>query len=70
VNLDYELNLTDPVVLLNALFLDEEILCPEAGDFNEDAQVNVSDAVAILNHLFLGGRRPAPREVLCGASGE
>jgi hypothetical protein len=55
VNLDYELNISDPISLLDHLFLGgEDLFCAKAADFNADGQVNISDAIALLNHLFLG----------------
>jgi hypothetical protein len=67
VNLDYELNLSDPVALLGALFRGEgKVACPQAADFNEDGRADLSDAVLMVNHLFLGGPAPPAREVRCG----
>jgi hypothetical protein len=66
VNLDYALDLTDAVAVLDSLFLGKDkVLCPEAADFNGDGAVNISDPVALLGHLFLGGPGPASGEVLC-----
>jgi hypothetical protein len=68
VNADGELNLTDPVLLLNGLFFGIQVPCLEAGDFNDDASRNVSDAVALLNFLFLGGPAASGGPVACGTS--
>lgn len=66
VNLDYTLDIADPIRLLGVLFLgDAEFFCGAASDFNEDGTTNVSDPVAILNHLFLGGPGASERGVFC-----
>jgi hypothetical protein len=67
VNLDYEVNITDPVALLNSLFLGQSLLCPEAADFNADGGVNITDPVAMLNFLFLGGPAAPELDVVCNA---
>jgi len=64
VDFDGEISLTDPLVLVNSLFLEGPIACPAASDFNEDDRVDLGDAVSILNYLFLEG--PAANgEVRC-----
>ena len=66
VNFDFEVNLTDAVTLLNALFLGGSNPCPKASDFNEDSMTDLTDAVAILNYLFLEGPNPSTK-VSCSA---
>ena len=69
VNRDADVNLSDAVYLLNALFIGgPAVECASAddscADVNGDDEVNLSDAAYLLNHLFLGG--PEPR---CGGGG-
>jgi hypothetical protein len=55
-NEDSRVDLSDPVFLLNYLFLGgPELECLRSGDVNEDGNVDLSDPVYILNYLFLGG---------------
>jgi hypothetical protein len=50
------LNITDPIAVLEWLFLSgAKSACDDAADANDDGVVNVSDAVATLQHLFMGG---------------
>jgi hypothetical protein len=58
---DGTVNLTDPVLLLNSLFLGRESPgCREAADADDDGVLNLTDAIAVLNFLFLGGANPPP----------
>ncbi len=53
------INLTDPIFLLNHLFLGGgEPPCPDACDLDDDGVLNLTDAIYGLNHLFLGGPQP------------
>ena len=55
------INLTDPIFLLNHLFLGgTEPPCPDACDLDDDGVLSLTDAIYELNHLFLGGPRPIP----------
>ena len=67
-----DVNIADPVTVLNRLFLGGARLCCEiSADANDDAQINLSDAVVVLQFLFLGGSEPAapgPRD--CGPVAE
>jgi hypothetical protein len=67
VTLDYQVDLSDPVAVLEELFLGgEAIVCPPAADFNRDGRLNISDPISILQHLFLGGPpETLPRDVFC-----
>ena len=58
------LNITDPIVLLNYLFLGGSMACLGAADSNGDGEVDLSDAVHVLLYLFSGG--PAPVEKATG----
>lgn len=57
-NVDQQVDLSDTIVVLEALFLggdpDEILPCADAADANADGEVDVSDAVEIINFLFLG----------------
>lgn len=60
---DGRLDITDPVRLLNHLFVGvgPPIRCPAAADCNGDGEREISDAVYALSYLFLGtGPPPAP----------
>lgn len=53
------LNLSDPIVVLGALFLGSEALaCEDAADGNDDGALNLTDAIYVLSYLFLGGPPP------------
>jgi hypothetical protein len=64
VNLDYSVDITDPISLLGQLFLGVDATCPAAGDYNQDGQLNLADPVAILQYLF-HGRAPGEGEIEC-----
>ena len=60
-NADGTINITDGVVLLNALFSGGVCHpCQDASDANDDGTVNVTDAVYKFNWLFLNGPPPPP----------
>jgi hypothetical protein len=63
-----EINLTDPIFTLGALFLGtEEPSCADAADVNNDGAVDIADAVASLVFQFLGGFAiPPPGPFDCG----
>ncbi len=67
VNGDGRTNITDAIVVVEALFHGESgIPCLDAADANDDGRVDISDAVAVLQFLFLGtGDLPVPGR-LCG----
>jgi hypothetical protein len=62
VNADARLNLTDPVFVLNYLFLSSPAPgCLDAADTNDDGVLNLTDGLFLLNYLFLGGPElPSP----------
>ena len=68
INLDANLSLDDPIVLLNYLFLDgPDLGCPKSADANDDGRLNITDPIYTLAFLFLEGptlARPFPE---CGA---
>ncbi len=60
-------DLSDPIALLNRLFLGGEAPeCEKAADADDDGAVQLNDAVYLLNHLFLGGPPPAEPARGCG----
>lgn len=60
-NGDENLDLSDAVSILSALFLGTVTLdCEDAADADDDGTVIVTDAIYLLNHLFIGGPQPAP----------
>jgi hypothetical protein len=67
-NADRTVNLTDPVFLLNFLFLgDEGPTCLDSADADDDGIVNISDAIFVLGFLFMGGGAPPdPGPDICG----
>jgi hypothetical protein len=67
-NADGQTNISDPVLILNWLFLGEEApACRDAADGNDDGLVNLSDPIMVLDYLFLGRESPpAPGPDECG----
>ena len=67
-NFDGDLDISDPISLLNYLFIGGEApSCPDAADANDDGGVDISDPISLLNFLFLGSDPPpAPGTSDCG----
>jgi N-acetylneuraminic acid mutarotase len=67
-NRDDIVDISDPVLVLFALFLGEIVLpCEDAADANDDGSHDVADAVRILAYLFQGGEPlPPPGAVTPG----
>ncbi len=58
-NGDYEVNVGDPVYLINYIFKSGPVpVDMNCADVNSDTSVNVGDAVYLINYIFKGG--PAP----------
>ena len=61
---DGSLDISDPVLALNFLFLGRSVRpCLDALDSNDDGQVNIADPIYTLTYLFVGGDelpRPFP----------
>ena len=58
---DGVLDVSDPIVILNFLFLGGASPdCVDAIDVDDNGYVNISDSIWTLNFLFLGGPSPAP----------
>ncbi len=69
-NVDGELNVADPLFLLNFLFTGgPSPECLESADGDNDGEIVISDAVMLLQFLFSGGAPPAdpgPPGAPCG----
>jgi hypothetical protein len=66
-NLDFRLNIADPIFILSFLFAGGPARdCKDAMDLDDDGEVDVSDAIALLGYLFLRGVPPAPPFPACG----
>jgi len=65
VNQDHFHDISDPMSILNDLFLGNEMVCRAAGDVNSDSNVDLSDAVYMLTFLFNGGPNPSEAAVEC-----
>ena len=60
-NLDRAVDISDPISILDFLFLGgKPLACLEAADANHSGQVDVSDAIFLFDTLFSGGRPPPP----------
>lgn len=66
---DGDIDLTDPISTLGALFLGAGgPPCSDAADVNDDGVLDLTDAVASLSYLFLGSFDiPAPGPLDCGS---
>lgn len=66
-NGDGALGITDPVVVLNWLFLGGASLpCEKTADADDDGVLRLTDTVYVLNYLFFSGIPPAEPFPLCG----
>ncbi|MCZ6794518.1 MAG: multiheme c-type cytochrome [Planctomycetota bacterium] len=69
-NQDASLDLSDPICILNYLFLGEGACatpsCLDALDADDTEEVNVTDAVYLFLYLFLGGQEVPPPFNSCG----
>jgi hypothetical protein len=60
-------NITDPIALLNHLFLGGDApKCLDADDSDDSGTLNITDAIYSLNYLFLGGSAPLAPFPECG----
>ena len=67
VNADGKMDLSDPVFILQALFVGtRELTCKKAADLNNDETVNLPDAVYGLEYLFRGGETLDAPHGSCG----
>jgi hypothetical protein len=65
VNIDGNLDISDPVSVLQMLFNGSAVGCDDAADANDDGMLNIADAVAVLSSLF-GGTGSLPEPNVCG----
>lgn len=66
-NADGRTDISDPIAILNSLFLGmQKTTCQKAGDANDDGNLDISDAVFLLSYLFLGGEVPKEPLGICG----
>ena len=66
-NMDTEIDLADPIFLLNCLFLGGPCgTCSDACDSNDDDVMDLSDAIYTLSFTFLGGPPPPLPFPTCG----
>ena len=67
-NADRSLDIADPILTLESLFLGKgSRTCEDACDANDDGELNVADAIMTLSSLFLGGvNLPGPGPDDCG----
>ncbi|MBN1422400.1 MAG: IPT/TIG domain-containing protein, partial [Planctomycetes bacterium] len=55
---DGTIDLGDPIQLLNHLFANGTIDCPDAADGDDDGNLTIGDAVGVMWYLFGGGLSP------------
>src|SRR5262245_43779133 len=61
------IDLTDPVNIINSLFLGAGPLpCADSGDADDSGELDLTDPIQLLNFLFLGGGPPPPPYPFCG----
>jgi len=66
-NADSLFDISDPVSILNFLFLaGDDPVCLDGADVDDNGSVELTDAIALLNHLFLGGEPPVEPFPGCG----
>ena len=59
-NLDSRLDVSDAVLILTALFVDNApLVCSDAADANDDGAVTITDAIRVLQFLFSGNVPPS-----------
>ena len=67
-NADGQVNLSDPVGLLNHLFAGAAgPSCAKAADADDDGAMTITDAISVLTFLFSGGAEPKAPFAECGA---
>ena len=67
-NVDGRVNISDPIHLLNLLFVGnvDPLSCADAADEDDNGVLNITDAVVTLGYLFLGMAGPPPPAGKCG----
>jgi len=67
-NGDDALDISDPIRILDSLFLQTRLLsCVDSGDANDDGLLDTSDAVFLLGYIFLGTETLPPPGGICGS---
>ena len=62
-----EVNITDPICVLERLFLDSFAeVCFWSADADGNGDLNITDPIFLLNYLFLGGAAPPGPFPECG----
>ena len=62
-----EVNITDPICVLQYLFLDQPAqACFRSSDADGNGELNITDPIYLLNYLFSGGAPPVDPFPLCG----
>ncbi|MGE4618480.1 MAG: hypothetical protein AAEJ04_01580 [Planctomycetota bacterium] len=59
VNLDLAVDLSDPIAVLQYLFLGMSISCLDSADTGDDGDLDISDVIHLLSFLFSEGAPPA-----------
>ena len=68
VTADGRFDLSDPISVLNYLFVDgDEPSCLRAADINDDGTIDMGDPIALLSHLFANAPPPSPPYPICGS---
>jgi hypothetical protein len=65
-NGDGLLDLSDPIHVIDYLFLDGSMRCLDAADFDGSSGLDLTDCVAALTYLFLDGPPPPEPFPACG----
>jgi membrane-associated phospholipid phosphatase len=66
-NASGDINISDPIWILNSLFSGGPLSpCFDAADVNDDDRVNITDALYGIAHQFLGGAAPPAPFPFCG----
>lgn len=67
-NNDGAVDISDPIVILNYLFVGiDSISCYDAADINDDGSLDVADPISLLGYIFSGDiPPPAPGPLECG----
>jgi hypothetical protein len=65
---DGHVDISDPVSLLQYLFLGREVPCAFALDADASQSLEITDSIFVLEHLFLGGPAPKPPYPDCGVA--
>lgn len=62
VDQDGVLKITDPILILDYLFIGRagDLLCQDSADVDDDGAINISDAIYLLDYMFLGTKPALP----------